>query len=133
MAHNDRLTDDVYGRPDDVYGRNVNVRQESYGTGTVILVAIVALIGLGLLYWIVSSAWGPTTDTTIVTPNAVETVPAPAPAPGDTVAPMDALPPATDTAPSAPLDVAPAPAPAPAPEATPAPAPAPEPAPAPAP
>jgi hypothetical protein len=123
MAHNDRMTDDAYGR-------SVNVRQESYGAGTIVLVAIVALIGLGLLYWIASSAWGPATDTTIVSPDTtVETVPAPAP--GDTVAPMDALPPATETAPAetAPLDAAPAPAPA--PEATPAPAPEPAPAPAP--
>lgn len=125
MAHNDRLTDDAYGR-------TVHVREESYGTGTIVLVAIVALIGLGLLYWIVSSAWGPS-DMTVIVPDAVETVPAPAPAPGDTVVPMDALPPATDTAP---IEMAPAPAepaPAPAPEATPAPAPAPEAAPAPEP
>ena len=123
MAHNDRMTDDAYGR-------TVNVRQESYGAGTIVLVAIVALIGLGLLYWIASSAWGPSTDsTTIIVPDAVETLPAPAPAPGDTVAPMDALPPATETAPSesVPLDAAPAPAP----EITPAPAPEPAPAPAP--
>ena len=125
MAHNDRLTDDAFGR-------TVNVRQESYGAGTIVLVAIVALIGLGLLYWIASSAWGPSTDsTTIIVPDAVETVPAPAP--GDTIAPMDALPPALETAPSesVPLDVDPAPAPAITPAPTPAPAPEPAPAPAP--
>ena len=120
MVQNDRWTHD------EPLNRELNIRQETSGTGTVIVIVIAGIVALAVLYWLASAVWGPTTiSPTVVTPAPVETVPAPAP--DDTLAPMDALPPATE----APLETAPAPdaTPAPAPDATPTPEPAPPPAP----
>lgn len=118
MSQNDRMTHD-----DDRYREDVRItRDESSGTANIMIVVVIAVLGLGLLYWAATSYQSaPSSETTIIKP-----------------APAPALAPPADTAP-APLnnDVAPAPstndvAPAELPAAPAAPAPGPAPAPAPA-
>lgn len=110
MSQNDRMTHD------DRYREDVKItRDESSGAANIIIVVVIALLGLGLLYWAATSYQSASlSDTTIINT---------APAPDGT-----ALSPPADTAP-APLnnDVAPAPSTnetAPALEPAPAPAPA---------
>jgi hypothetical protein len=114
MTHDDRyLREDVRV-----------TRDETGGASSIVIGVVIALLGLGLLYWVASSYWaGPSTDSTTIinpaplpaTPPAVIVPPADTPAP----APLnnEAAPPATDTAPApapeAPAPTTPAPAPSP--------------------
>lgn len=106
MSQNDRLThDDRYVREE------VKITRDETSSASLLVIFIVALVGLGLLYWAASSYWAgaPTSSTTIVAP-------APEPAPTINITPApDTSAPAPLNNEAAPAEPAPAPAPAPAP------------------
>lgn len=102
----------------------VHVDASDRSAGSIVVIVVVALIGLGLLYWAATVMWAPTTTDITVTPAPTEMTPAPAP--DGTIAPTDQLapPPPAETLPAEPAPPAIEPAP---PAIEPAPAPAPVP------
>lgn len=96
----------------------VHVDASDRSAGSIVVIVVVALIGLGLLYWAATVMWAPTTTDITVTPAPTEMTPAPAP--DGTIAPTEQLaPPPAETLPAEPappaIEPEPAPAPAPAP------------------
>jgi hypothetical protein len=116
LMADDRMThDDPYTRDVKVTRDTRIVREDASGPGTMIVIIVLAVIGLGLLYWAATAFWGPAPE-----PVAI-TAPAPAPAieapPPTTIAPTEEAlpPPATEAVPLEAVPPAPAPEPAPAP------------------